>query len=352
MPFFDGNLIQRSHVPESRDEWEAVLDVVSPARHLLRDEVTVALEKYAYNRVGPVFFPFAHPAMRDHFLPHTGLWLDRPFADPRKATQIWTHTAFHEWFGWPLPVDTTYARYAHAAMAGEVLATMESEVRFFTRFPEATAGMYDPAYPSTAAAMAAVGAASVEDATRLAMHAQFNGGAFPAEVYRHPAFAGGVAVTLHRQAAWAEHDDAYLTRHWRHQRRAPFPTVFRTLWTPDRHATIFARHEDGVAGLLRWSSENEYDDGAHRDAVARSLARVTALMFPDTVAEVERALHLRHAADRVRDTYAGECSRKKEHPLPLWDCARDFARFRRGWESRLRERTAAWTSVHNDAASP
>ena len=333
------SILLRSRIPWTREDWEACLDDMSPARHLLRDEITIALEKYCFNQVGPVYFPHTHPEMRDHFLPHTGLWLDRPFKDPRVATQIWMHTAFHEWFGWPLPVSTLYPWYEQAMHAAEVLATMESEYRFFQRFPSETEGMFDPAYPSTYQAFTAVGADTVAKATAWALHAQASGGSFPDEVYAHPAYRNGVAVTLLRQGAWAEHDSAYTMAHWTYQRDIPgLLHAYTTLWNPDRHHTIRHRREAGVRALLAWSATHDYDEGAHQEAVMRSANRILALEAVDQGRGLPTPLRtLTEAYDK-----ASMCGAK---PMPLWGLALQFAKYRRAWEARLREKTEVWSDV-------
>ena len=358
-----GNILRRSLIARDRDEWEAHMDMLSPARHLLRDDITVALEKYAYNRVGAIYFPYTHPEQRDHFLPHTGLWLHRPFDDPRVMTQIWMHMAFHEWFGWPLPVSTTYQLYTKACFVGEVLSTMESEYGLFDRFPEETAGMFNPAYPSTYEAFRAIGATTKEEATSLALHAQFNRGTYPDYVYKHPNFHNGVAITLHRQAAWASHDDVWADLNWKHQRVDLVTRLYHFLWQPERHRTIFERQAQGLDALRRYGAEHDYDNDEHLVSVAKSMLRTVALdsatasmkdadrifswvsRWWSTLQEQD-APFARGVIHFLADNYDDlRGTNDMGNPMPLWDLATEFRAFRNRWEADLKDRTAGWAEA-------
>lgn len=351
------NILSRSLIALSREEWEAHLDVMSPARHLLRDEVTVALEKYTYNRVGAIFFPYTHPAQRDHFLPHMGLWLNRPFEDPRIQTQIWTHTAFHTFWGWPLPVGTTYEKYTRAAFVGEVLSTMESEYGLFERFPEETEGMFNPAYPSTFEAFRAVGANTMAKAAELALHVQFKEGKYPARVYQNSNYKGGVAITLNRQGAWAEHDTLWAMLNWKHQRTPGLIRAYHTLWSPDRHGTIYERHSEGRDALMRYCNDQPYDDTEHLRSVVKSMLRVVVASASTDERLFGWASHLYAQASeaplfRLR-TIAQDLPGQYDEfvsthdPMPLWDLATEFRDYRMDWELRLKERVAGWTEAQN-----
>jgi hypothetical protein len=362
----EGNVLRRCQYALTPDEYVELLEQVSPARFQLGSPALAALETYVFNRVGPLFPRYHHIAQRDHFLPHTGLWgPTRQFADPRMMTQIWRHTAAHEWYGWPLPVSTTFGRYQTACYEGEILAVVESEFRFFEEGGHMTDGMFNPAYPSTYEALRAVGVTSPEAAYALLHEVQFNGGKFPHEVVTHPAYKGGVAVTLHRQASWPEHDEAFTQAHWRHQRRAGYSRAYNTLWAPDRQESIFARQKLGHAGILLYgeSTGNRLDPLEGARAVVKSMLRVMALdvvqhawvdqdrafgriasMFADAVDETDVAA-LRATAEAMPETYdnilgyqyAGE-------PAPLWDLAMEFREFRVAWEARLKEKTEIWTT--------
>jgi len=359
----EGNILRRCRYALDPDEYCDLLEEVSPARSLLRSGALDALEQYVFNRVGPLFPTYNDVAQRDHFLPHTGLWAPvRKFDDPRVMTQLWLHTAAHEWYGWPLPVATTYGRYRQACFEGEILAVLESEFRFFQESAN-TAGMFNPAYPSTYEALRAVGIDTPEAAQELLHNAQFNEGVFPSAIYKHPAYTSGVAVTLHRQAAWPEHDEEFILKQWEYQRRAGYQRAYNNLWTPDRQASIFERQKLGHAGILQYQPGLNPVEGLR--AVVKSLLRVMALdvvqqpnvdqdfaferiagMFAATVLEGSDVDKLRHFAEALPDLYDGILGKNAvQFPAPIWDLALAFREFRLQWEERLKEKTAIWAST-------
>lgn len=358
VPIADGNILRRCRYATTREEYTALLNEVSPARTLLQGMTLTALERYVFNRVGPLFPTYNDVAQRDHFLPHTGLWAPvRLFDDPRIMTQLWLHTAAHEWYGWPLPVATTFNRYRQACFEGEVLAVLESEFNLFYLYEEETRGMFNPAYPSTYEALLAVGIDSPEAARRLLYRLQFDeDGAAMASLHQHPAFQGGVAATLHRQMAWRSHDETYVMKHWCAQRARPeYARAYLTLWQPDRQETIFARHRDGHEGILQYGATHPYDALEGARAVARSMLRVMALdvVQQDTVdqdaafgriagifsevVESGDVDHLREVAHSLPDVYDDILGPDpKIFPAPIWSLALDFRNFRVQWEARLR----------------
>lgn len=349
----DAGLLDRLVVPLDRDQWEQVLDVVHPARDVIDTPTYRALEKYAYNEVGPVLVPFTHPEMKVHFLPHVGIHLVRTFPDPRITSQYTLHQWMHCFYGWPLPVASNLARYEKACSAGEVLAAMETEFALFEELPEATAGMFDPAYPSLHDAFRAVGFRTFADAVREAdrmQNASSEAEALPPHVRHHPAFQGGVAVTLLRQVAWAEHDREWARLNWHRQRANPLVRqLFASLWAPDGHASIFQRHKEGREALLLYDRTHDHDDRKHRTATLRSLLRTAALSLasaPGGGIDPNRHLLVPGVAtpDDVRRAYEAALAGNRDAPMPLWDLATEFHAFRVAWEARLRARTAAWAA--------
>ena len=340
------------------------MDRVSPARHVLADDVTEALTKYEYNRVGAVYFPWDddHPEMRDHFLPHCGLVLHRNFADPRMETQIHQHTMFHCFWGWPLPVNTTYGLYQNAAFVGEVLATMESEYGLFDRFPKQTEGMFNPAYPSTYQAFKAVGVETMDAAIEVALKAQFNRGIFRPEIYQHPNFKGGVAITLHRQSAWATHDEMWCNLNWKHQHDDRVQRCYRALWEPERHKSIFQRHSEKRTALGQYGANNDYDDYEHLRATLKSMLRIMALdavehsHFEETFSTAKGLYDKAFAREFLADELVYfikslpeiyENSKGDWRPMPLWKIATSLRPGRLAWEDELRMRIAAWVDVQD-----
>lgn len=366
----EGNILRRVRYALSPDEHEALLEEVSPARFQLGSKTLRALERYTYHRVGPLYPTYNDVSQRDHFLPHTGLWAPvRQFDDVRVMTQLWLHTAAHEWYGWPLPVSTTYERYRQACFEGEVLAVIESEFRFFKDMPKPTEGMFNPAFPSTYEALRSVGIETVEEAHKFLHNAQFNGGRFTHEVYAHPAYKGGTAITLLRQAAWPEHDEQFVLMHWNFQRGldSHYTRAYNTFWTPDRQEAIRARQAAGNEGLISFVS-NKYrtwDEVAGTSAVIQSMIRVMAVdvvQHPVNQAEAheriyalrERAAHakdlaeLREMALEMPDVYDDILANKGVLlPAPMWKLATDFHSYRVGWEAELQEKTSLWRENRN-----
>lgn len=358
----EGNILRRCQYAPHPDEYQALLDQVSPARHTLGNGALDALERYVFNRVGPLFPTYNDIAQRDHFLPHTGLWAPiRRFDDPRVMTQLWLHTAAHEWFGWPLPVGTTFGLYQKASFESEILAVLESEFLFFKNGSEATAGMFNPAYPSTYEALQAVGVTDYYGALSLLRAIQFNGGRLPRSVTGHSGYKGGVAVTLQRQAAWPEHDEAFTIKQWTFQRQEGYLRAYTTLWTPDRHKAIFARQQQGHDGIAYY--QDDYDATEGLRAVVKSMLRVMSLdvvqhagvdqdaafgriagMFATVMnaSSHDRLLNMLINMPDVYDTILGEDA--VQYPAPLWSLACDFREFRVAWEERLKEKTAYWTA--------
>lgn len=357
----EGNILRRCRYALSPDEYVDLLNEVSPARRELASPALDALERYVFNRVGPLFPTYNDVAQRDHFLPHTGLWAPvRKFDDPRVMTQLWLHTAAHEWYGHPLPVATTYNRYRQACFDGEILAVIESEFIFFQEGGSSIEGMFNPAYPSTYEALCAVGVDTPEAAFWLLHNAQFNRGVFPSAVYKHPAYTGGVAVTLHRQAAWPEHDEEFILKHWSYQRQAGYQRAYNHLWTPDRQTSIFGRQALGHAGILRYQSDLDPLEGLR--AVVKSMLRVMSLdvvqqpnvdqdMAFGRIVGLFDALgsmdvnQLRALAERMPDIYDSILGEDPvQLPAPIWELALAFRGFRIQWEERLKEKTAFWTA--------
>lgn len=363
----EGTFFSRAKVPLTRSEWETYLDEIAPARHLFRDDMTIGLEKWAFNEVGAIFFAEALDPMRQHFLPHAGLWPVRHFEDPRFGHQYWQHHALHCWYGWPIPVDTTYNLYYRACFVGEILAAMETEFGLFDRFPEETKGMFNPSYPSTYEAFHAVGIKTLEEAISVAQHIQFSDGQIPSNVLRHPNFKGGVAVTWHRQAAWADHDHAWAMTNWKHQHLVPaIQSVYRNLWDLNRHRTIFDRHEQGRQRLIEYGRSAEFDEIKHQRAVCKSLLRTLALFLPNETETLEIRMILRNPdfeptgfLDMIFDAkirswgdlaqvLIGFCDRRlgsfpeKNTPMPLWHVATEFHEFRAAWQKRLQVQVDNW----------
>jgi hypothetical protein len=342
------HLLRRVVYATTRPEFEALLDSQSPARHELRDAELVALEKYTFTKVGPLFFKSDAPPARDHFLPHTGLWLDRPLPDPRMQTQLWSHTAYHNWYGMPLPVEGL-AEYTRANFEAEIMAVIGSEFDFFKRFPTARS-MFNSNFVSTYDAFHAVGLDSTALAKGCMMRMQFNGGRIPLDVSTHPAFKGGVAVTLSRQAAWAEHDTAWCKANFEAQQSEQFKSVYTNLWRFDDHGVIHERIAAGAEGLLRWSSLNDYDENSAKHAVTVSMVRVLGLELARVNAVdddvLAKLIELRECdePESVLD-FADKMAEKHgilQDPMPLWDVATTFHPFRLQWEQELRAKTAQW----------
>lgn len=366
----EGNILRRVRYALTPDEHEALLEDVSPARFHLATKTLRALESYAYHRVGPLYPTYNHVAQRDHFLPHTGLWAPvRQFDDVRVMTQLWLHTAAHEWYGWPLPVSTTYERYRQACFEGEILAVIESEFRFFQQGEHFTEGMFNPAFPSTYEALRAVGVSTPDEARRILHEVQFNGGRWPHEIYKHPAYKDGVAITLLRQSSWPEHDEQFVQMHWNFQRGSGYYTrAYNTLWAPDRQAGIRARHEAGNAGLLSYVEQKHrsWDEVAGTSAVVRSMLRVMSVDVVQHPVDHEHALQricglheraahedlagLRTMAAEMPDVYddiLADNAEKDPIPAPMWQLALGFRDFRVAWEANLQEKTALWREARS-----
>jgi hypothetical protein len=359
----EGNILRRVRYALTPDKYVALLEEVSPARFNLATKTLRALESYVYHRVGPLYPTYNHVAQRDHFLPHTGLWAPvRQFDDSRVMTQLWLHTAAHEWYGWPLPVSTTYERYRQACFEGEILAVVESEFRFFQQGEHCTKGMFNPAFPSTFEALQAVGVKTPDEARKLLHDVQFNGGRWPHEVYEHPAYKDGVAITLLRQSSWPEHDEQFTQMHWVAQREPKYLRAYSTLWTPDRQAAITARHEAGIHGLHSYVEQKHrnWDELEGTRAVVRSMLRVVSLDVVQHTLDQDRAFgriaglfaeasssdsldRLREMAAEMPDVYDDILGYTEEViPAPIWHLALNFRDFRVAWEARLQEKTALW----------
>lgn len=332
------------------DALERLLDKQSPARHVLRDDVSEALEKHSF-AMGALYFPCTSPAARDHFLPHTGLWLDRPMSDVMMHTQLWTHTAFHNWYGMPLPVGDV-RHFTDVNFVAEIHAVIGSEYDFFVRFPAAKA-IFNPNFVSTYDAFCAVGHNTASLAAGLMMRMQFrNEPGAPADVRNHPKFKGGVAITLLRQAAWSEHDRVWCNTMFGAQQSEKFKDVYTNLWRCDDHATIQERIAAGPDGLLAWSKRNSYDGTRATHAVAVNMTRVLGLSLAehcppaDWASAINNLIMLRDCSDpdkviQYADDYAAKYG-VLQTPMPLWNAAKTFRRFRLQWEQSLAERTAAW----------
>lgn len=361
----DGNILRRCRYTADPGAYVDMLDTVSPSRLDLPSRVLDALERYVYNEVGPLYPMYNDVGQRDHFLPHAGLWAPtRLFDDPRVMTQLWLHTATHMWYGWPIPVSTTYQRYQRAAHEGELLAVMESEYHFFAENAEGTRGMFNPAYPSTYEAIRAVDQGGTPEQALQFLQSVQHTGELPPEVLHHPAYTGGVAVTLQRQAAWPEHDTRYSEMHWNMQRRAGYMRAHSMLWSLDRQKTIFIRHAEGRAGILRyWREPRGLEPLNGARALAKSMLRVMALdvvqhdvdqdyafgrivaIYTEVIhsSDLGRLHHIIHVLPDIYDVILGRDA--VQFPAPIWDLATEFRSFRVAWEAKLKEKTEIWTAL-------
>lgn len=231
---------------------------------------------------------------------------------------------------------------------------MDTEFALFERLPNETEGMFDPAYPSLYEAFRAVGVRTFDDAVREASRMQYAPSpdtAIPPHIRHHPAFTGGVAVTLLRQSAWAEHDREWARLNWHHQREhARLLTVWNTLWTPDGHRSVFERHKDYAANLIRYGETHRfaYDDQAHVTRLTLNLRRTSTVLLAHHVNGADAPyMGPLNSPNAVLDHHRTFIERleHRDPPMPLWNLATEFHTFRTNWEARLKAATQVQPST-------